>query len=66
MKNDPLRPKGGHTMVTLTFSFSRCQRCQGSNIKAVVCGNRDCDNFYRRIALQVDIEDLVEKLNKFG
>ena len=46
-------------------AWTRCQRCQGSLHTNVVCGNRDCDNFYRRIAYQVDIEDLVEQLNRF-
>lgn len=54
-----------HTQELFQQAWTRCQRCQGSHVKKVVCGNRDCDNFYRRIALQVDIEDMVEKLQRF-
>ena len=46
-------------------AWTRCQRCQGSFHKEVVCGNRDCDNFYRRYALGTDIEDLGNQLRRF-
>lgn len=46
-------------------AWTRCQRCQGSVHNVVVCGNRECDNFYRRHALTIDIEDLCNKLEKF-
>ena len=51
--------------VQFNEAWTRCQRCQGSLHKLVVCGNRDCDNFYRRIALQIDIEDLAGRLKRF-
>ena len=57
--------KYNHKERLFNAAWTRCQRCQGSLVKEVICGNRDCDNFYRRIALQVDIEDIVEKLNRF-
>ena len=43
-----------------------CQRCQGSIAQEVLCSNRDCDMFYRRVKARHDAEDaekLMEKLS---
>ncbi|GIX63044.1 DNA polymerase delta catalytic subunit, putative [Babesia caballi] len=34
--------------------WAQCQRCQGSLHNVVICDNRDCPIFYKRVALQVD------------
>lgn len=47
------------------YYWTQCQRCQGSLHKPVICGNKDCGNFYRRERVIMDIEDLEKKLGRF-
>jgi DNA polymerase delta subunit 1 len=43
-----------------------CRACvKDPNATNIPCANNDCDNFYRRIKVVVDIEDVVGKLNRF-
>ena len=57
--------KYSNTQQQYNAAWTRCQRCQGSLHTKVVCGNRDCDNFYRRISLTVDLEDIGHQLKRF-
>jgi DNA polymerase delta subunit 1 len=41
--------------------WTTCQRCVGNLHNPVMCGNRDCDNFYERQKVLFDIEDLDKK-----
>lgn len=43
-----------------------CRDCVGDQTAThIPCANNDCDNFYMREKVVVDIEDLMEKLNLF-
>jgi hypothetical protein len=39
---------------------------QGSLHQAVICGSRDCPIFYRRAKARVDMEESLEKLERFN
>jgi DNA polymerase delta subunit 1 len=41
-------------------AWTRCQRCVGQMHKAIVCGNKMCDNFYHRERVIQDLEDLMK------
>ncbi|BAM39390.1 DNA polymerase delta catalytic subunit [Theileria orientalis strain Shintoku] len=43
--------------------WTHCQRCQGNLHSAVVCDNRDCPIFYRRVKTSKDLSNLVNTLN---
>ncbi|UKJ88277.2 DNA polymerase delta catalytic subunit [Theileria orientalis] len=43
--------------------WTHCQRCQGNLHSAVVCDNRDCPIFYRRVKTSKDLSNLVNTLH---
>jgi DNA polymerase delta subunit 1 len=45
--------------------WGECARCVGTTHKAEDCSNQDCDNFFARTKVQIDMEDLMKKLNRF-
>merc|ERR1719158_2097866 len=36
--------------------WTQCQRCQGSCTQRVICSNNDCQIFYRRTKVRIDLE----------
>lgn len=46
-------------------SWTDCQNCAKSHHNEIACENKDCDNFYQRMKLKVDIEDLEKKMKDF-
>lgn len=46
-------------------AWVKCQSCAKAHHTEITCENKDCDNFFQRMKLQVDIEDLEKKLNLF-
>jgi DNA polymerase elongation subunit (family B) len=46
-------------------SWNACQVCSGQYLKKVDCANKDCDNFYRREKVVIDLEDLTRKVDRF-
>lgn len=49
-----------------TEAWTQCQRCVGSMIKSVECGNMDCGNFFRREAVKKDLEKQCKKTASFN
>ncbi len=45
--------------------WTQCQRCQGSLISDVICQNKDCPIFYKRIKIQKEFKECNEKIAKF-
>jgi len=45
--------------------WTQCQRCQGSLTQEVLCTNRDCPIFYRRVKARKDLEDARKVLEQF-
>ena len=45
--------------------WTECQRCHGSLHQEVICSNKDCMIFYRRVKVQKDLKDNDEVLKKF-
>ena len=45
--------------------WTQCQRCTGTMIKSVECGNQDCGNFFRREAVKKDLKKQCEKVAWF-
>jgi DNA polymerase delta subunit 1 len=46
-------------------AWTDCQRCQGSLHTAVICGNKDCNNFYYRDMMNYKLTDLEDLLKRF-
>mmetsp|Transcript_37724 Transcript_37724/g.82885 ORF Transcript_37724/g.82885 Transcript_37724/m.82885 type:complete len:1030 (+) Transcript_37724:59-3148(+) len=44
--------------------WTQCQRCQGSLLHPVICSNRDCDIFYRRVGARREIYNLQESMQR--
>jgi len=44
--------------------WTNCQRCQGSFLQPVICSNRDCDVFYRRVGVRREIENVQEAMTR--
>jgi hypothetical protein len=44
--------------------WTRCQSCVKQHIQIVNCRNKDCDNFYEREKIVLDIEDLHKKFDR--
>eukprot|EP00929_Paragymnodinium_shiwhaense_P105428 TRINITY_DN7044_c0_g1_i1.p1 TRINITY_DN7044_c0_g1~~TRINITY_DN7044_c0_g1_i1.p1 ORF type:complete len:1040 (-),score=307.96 TRINITY_DN7044_c0_g1_i1:396-3515(-) len=42
--------------------WTQCQRCQGSFLQPVICSNRDCDIFYRRVGARREIQAIQESM----
>lgn len=42
-----------------------CQRCQGSLHQDVLCTNRDCPIFYRRVKAKKNLEEMTGILDRF-
>jgi len=45
--------------------WSECQRCHGSLHQEVICSNKDCTIFYRRMKVKKDLKDIDDTLKKF-
>jgi len=45
-------------------AWSTCQSCVGKYHTDISCANKDCNNFYHRTKVLVDIEDLDKKLKR--
>ncbi|PFH33207.1 DNA polymerase [Besnoitia besnoiti] len=46
--------------------WTECQRCQGSLHQDVICVNRDCPIFYRRVKVKKEIGTLEERLSSLS
>lgn len=46
--------------------WTQCQRCQGSLIQDVICQNKDCPIFYKRIKIQKELKECSDKLARFN
>lgn len=46
--------------------WTQCQRCQGSLIQDVICQNKDCPIFYKRIKMQKELKESHERLLRFN
>lgn len=44
--------------------WTNCQRCQGSFLQPVICSNRDCDVFYRRVGVRREIQSIQEGMSR--
>jgi len=44
--------------------WTECQRCQGSFTQPVICSNRDCDIFYRRVGVRRDVKAIEEQMSR--
>ena len=42
-----------------------CQKCQGSIMQEIICQNKDCPIFYKRIKVRKDLEEIREKMERF-
>lgn len=48
-------------------AWTRCQQCVGDkHTQKISCRNKDCDNFYQREKVVIDIEDLAGKFDKLS
>jgi DNA polymerase delta subunit 1 len=46
--------------------WTECQRCQGANHQEVICSNRDCQIFYKRKKVQIDLQTAQTALDRFA
>ncbi|KAI8977005.1 DNA polymerase family B-domain-containing protein [Mycotypha africana] len=46
--------------------WTQCQRCQESLHQEVICSNNDCPIFYMRKKVQKDMDEAMEKLERFN
>jgi len=44
----------------------QCQRCQESLHQDVICQNRDCDIFYKRVKSKKNLEEAQEIMTRFN
>jgi len=44
--------------------WTECQRCQGSFTQPVICSNRDCDIFYRRVGVRREVQSIEEQMSR--
>merc|ERR1719356_283751 len=44
--------------------WTQCQRCQGSFTQPVICSNRDCDIFYRRVGVRREVHSIQEAMSR--
>merc|ERR1712176_1666346 len=44
--------------------WTQCQRCQGSFTQPVICSNRDCDIFYRRVGVRREVHQIQEAMSR--
>lgn len=45
--------------------WTECQTCQGSLLQDILCTNRDCPIFYKRIKVKKDLKDAHKLLSLF-
>lgn len=45
--------------------WTQCQSCQSSLHENVICSNKDCQIFYRRIKVQKDLNEQVSIMARF-
>ncbi|MCQ2816626.1 MAG: hypothetical protein MJ252_05085 [archaeon] len=43
----------------------QCQKCQSSIMQNILCQNKDCPIYYRRIKVKKDLRDIHEKIARF-
>jgi DNA polymerase delta subunit 1 len=46
-------------------AWTRCQRCQGSLMTVVTCGNKECDNFFYRDTMVTKHKELLNIVARF-
>ncbi|XP_012279628.1 DNA polymerase delta catalytic subunit [Orussus abietinus] len=46
--------------------WTECQRCQGSLHQEVLCTSRDCPIFYMRKKVQLELNDQIKRIERFG
>lgn len=45
--------------------WTQCQKCQGFLMQEIICQNRDCPIFYRRIKVKKDLKEIQSKIARF-
>lgn len=45
-------------------NWNTCKKCQGDEFESVICVNRQCDIFYKRLKSKKDVFGLEEKMKK--
>ncbi len=45
--------------------WEECNECQGSDYNEILCKNEDCNNFYRRIKMENDLEIKMNEYQRF-
>ena len=61
MLNQTLDGKMKELQLDKDKCWGRCRVCVGDKVESLECGNTDCDNFYQRQKVLIDIEDLKSK-----
>ena len=45
--------------------WTQCQKCQGFMMQEIICQNRDCPIFFRRIKVKKDLKEIQDKIKRF-
>ncbi len=45
--------------------WTQCQRCQGFLMQEIICQNKDCPIFYKRIKVKKDLKEIQDKMDRF-
>ena len=45
--------------------WTQCQRCQGFTMQEIICQNKDCPIFYRRMKVKKDLLVNKERIERF-
>ena len=46
--------------------WTQCQRCQRFVMQDIICQNKDCPIFYKRFKVKKDIENYLNKVERFN
>ncbi len=46
--------------------WTQCQKCQGFVMQDIICQNKDCPIFYKRFKVKKDIENYLNKVERFN
>lgn len=52
-------------LYTFIDLWTQCQRCQGFVMQEIICQNKDCPIFYKRIKIKKDLSDIQNKFQRF-
>lgn len=65
-KETYLRKRGEMQEVESEFArlWAECQRCQNSYLQDVICSNRDCQIYYRRIKVRNELAERADAVAK--